>query len=318
VESLLARAARGICVETSNRYLGAFQAYCRWSVDDKRMPESPVARLSGGNAKLDRRHDRRELTVDELLKVLESTKTSAKAFRGLTGKDRFHIYLTACGTWFRANELASLMPRSFAFDTAPPIVQLPRCVEKARPGATQPIPPGVAATLQVYVRDKPNGEPVWPGTWAKNAADMLRIGLEAAGVPYEAAGPDGPLYADYHSVRHSFITLMARSGVSPKEAQKLARHADIRLTMDRYTHLGLADLGNAVGRLPALTAPAPAIVETISVPADILKALTALAAVGGALLGCDLFEPPFAPTFAPDGDGLELVGTDDANDGEAA
>jgi integrase len=47
-----------------------------------------------------------------------------------------------------------------------------------------------------------------------------------------ASGP-GPVFANLHALRHSFITLLARSGVPPKEAQKLARHGDIRLTMDR-------------------------------------------------------------------------------------
>ncbi len=36
------------------------------------------------------------------------------------------------------------------------------------------------------------------------------------------------------------------------EAQTLARHSTITLTMDRYTHLALADLTSALDRLPAL------------------------------------------------------------------
>ena len=43
-------------------------------------------------------------------------------------------------------------------------------------------------------------------------------------------------YADLHANRHTFITNLARAGVSPKTAQTLARHSDIRLTMNVYTH----------------------------------------------------------------------------------
>ena len=57
---------------------------------------------------------------------------------------------------------------------------------------------------------------------------------------------------DVHSLRHTFATLLARNGVSPSIAQKLMRHSDIRLTMNTYTHLDLADTAGAVAGLPAI------------------------------------------------------------------
>src|SRR5262249_6364922 len=58
-----------------------------------------------------------------------------------------------------------------------------------------------------------------------------------------------------HSLRHSFITMLERAGVSPKTAQELARHSDIRLTMQRYTHKALHDLGAAVEAFPSVVPP---------------------------------------------------------------
>ncbi len=43
-----------------------------------------------------------------------------------------------------------------------------------------------------------------------------------------------------------------RGGVVPAVAQKLLRHSDIRLTMNIYTHLDLADTADAVAALPAV------------------------------------------------------------------
>jgi hypothetical protein len=80
---------------------------------------------------------------------------------------------------------------------------------------------------------------------------MLRGDLEAAKIAYRDA--KGRVF-DFHALRHQFISNLARGGVHPKEAQALARHSTITLTMDRYTHLGLADLTSALDRLPALTA----------------------------------------------------------------
>jgi hypothetical protein len=58
-------------------------------------------------------------------------------------------------------------------------------------------------------------------------------------------------FADFHSNRHTFITNLERAGISPRTAQTLARHCDIRLTMGVYTHIGLHDQSSAIELLPA-------------------------------------------------------------------
>ena len=59
------------------------------------------------------------------------------------------------------------------------------------------------------------------------------------------------LYADFHSIRHTFITNLCKADVSPKTAQTLARHSDIRLTMDIYTHVDREEQVDAIRRLKA-------------------------------------------------------------------
>ena len=49
------------------------------------------------------------------------------------------------------------------------------------------------------------------------------------------------LCADFRSNRHTFITTLCRANVSPKTAQTLARHSDIRLTLDVYMHVDRAE-----------------------------------------------------------------------------
>lgn len=51
-------------------------------------------------------------------------------------------------------------------------------------------------------------------------------------------------------MRHQFISNLVRGGAHPKEAQTLARHSTITLTMDHYTHLQVGDLTAALERLP--------------------------------------------------------------------
>src|SRR6185436_9190355 len=59
------------------------------------------------------------------------------------------------------------------------------------------------------------------------------------------------LFADFHSNRHLFITSLERAKLSPKMAQTLARHSDVRLTLGVYTHVGLHDQTAAIRSLPA-------------------------------------------------------------------
>src|SRR5262249_58871420 len=65
VEALQDRLARGVSVQTTNDYLSALKSFGRWLVKDRRTGDNPFAHLSGGNARVDRRHDRRELEADE-------------------------------------------------------------------------------------------------------------------------------------------------------------------------------------------------------------------------------------------------------------
>jgi integrase len=149
----------------------------------------------------------------------------------LPGEDRAVLYSVVCATGFRVSERASLCPEDFALEQEPATSTL--AAENAKNGRTavQPLPPDLVETLREYLARRPAGRPVWPGTWAKKAAEMISLDLAEAGIPYVTDGPDGPLYADFHALRHSFIALLDRSGAALKEAMQLARHSDPKLTM---------------------------------------------------------------------------------------
>ncbi len=59
-------------------------------------------------------------------------------------------------------------------------------------------------------------------------------------------------FADFHALRHTYLSQLGRSGASPKVMQMLARHSTVELTIGRYVHAGLFDLSSAVDRLPQL------------------------------------------------------------------
>ncbi len=59
------------------------------------------------------------------------------------------------------------------------------------------------------------------------------------------------LYADFHANRHTFISNLAKSRVSPKVAQTMARHSDINLTINVYSHVKMDEQTAAISALPS-------------------------------------------------------------------
>jgi integrase len=254
--------ARPIGLGTLNHYVAAAKGFTAWLVSDNRHGTDVLAKLSGFNAAADVRRGRRALTAEELQRVLQAARTSGQVFRGLAGQERHALYLTACTTGYRAGELAVLTPQAFSLASQPPLVLLGAEHTKNGKTAIQHIPDDVATVLRDHLAGKPAGVPVWPGGWSDNAADMLRIDLAAAGIPYAIEGPDGPLFADFHSLRHSYVALLDRCGATMKEAMRLARHSDPKLTMARYGKAQLHDLAGVAQRLTRL------LLEDASTPMD--------------------------------------------------
>jgi integrase len=249
VEAMQAAFCRGIGISTSNGYLTAIKGFTAWLADKNRTGRDSLSSLRAMNAGTDQRHARRALNVVELRELLSAASRSLASFQGLTGPDRFMLYAMAMVSGFRASELGSLFPYSFDLAGNPPLATVQAAFSKNRKKSEQPLPLDVARALRDYMVDKPKDTPVWPGKWFNDGAEMVRQDLEAAGIPYR---DEAGRVADFHSLRHSYITLLSRSGVSPKLAQELARHSDIQLTMNVYTHTGLYDLATAVESLPGL------------------------------------------------------------------
>jgi integrase len=80
---------------------------------------------------------------------------------------------------------------------------------------------------------------------------MLQRDLAEAGIPYLYDGK----FADFHRLRHTFVTSLARARVHPKTTQTPARHSTISLTLDVYTSMIPAEQVEALAKLPSITLP---------------------------------------------------------------
>ncbi len=148
------------------------------------------------------------------------------------------------------------------FDWTEATVTLAARFNKSRKTKVQPIPADVADAIRDHLTGKPADALVWAGTWSsgRTGAEMLRRDLEVAGIAYAVEGPDGPEYADFHALRHTYLTMLGRNGVDLRTAQELAGHSTPLLTA-RYSHRRLHDLTGAVNKLPNLVPSMPIPVE---------------------------------------------------------
>jgi integrase len=252
VESWLSRLQKSgvMSVGTRKHYATNAKQFGRWLVEAGKIGHNPFGGLRTNlNIQANRKHIRRALTEVECRKFLASVRLSPATRGKMNGECRYHLYRLALGTGLRRNELGSLTPASFVLDGPNPSVTVPAGITKNRRMALLPIRPDQAAELRVWLAGRDRGKVLFP-VRDKQIQLALHKDLADAGL---ARIEDGKTF-DFHALRHSFITHLARAGVPLATTQLLARHSDPRLTACTYTHLGFADLGAAVERLPSMGA----------------------------------------------------------------
>lgn len=213
-------------LRTRNHYTGSMKQFCRWLVDNGHAKRNPVSQLKPAKFEADKRYVRRALTRDEWDRLVNATVNSGRSFRGLTGNDRLMLYIFVLSTGWRAGGIAQLRAGDFGKDG---LVTLQARYSKNRREQRKFLPDSVRKTLQGFLQDRPAIDRAWPGTWAEDAAEMLRIDLAAAGIKHKTE--EGII--DFHSFRNTSITWLLESGTPIYLVQRHADHASPAQTM-RY------------------------------------------------------------------------------------
>jgi integrase len=245
--ALKAKREAGLSVQSSNHFLSAVRQFIRWVVTNGFAVEDPLRVLRPLNPRMDRRLIRRAFEPDELRALLRATAIGPVR-QGLTGSERVTLYVLAVESGLRANELRSLRASSFDLATDRPTVKVEAGASKRRRDDVLPLKPETARALQVHLRNHQPWDRAFRlnGSW--RAAEMIAEDREAAGI----RTTDGRAL-DFHSLRHTFISNLARAGVAPRVAQALARHSTPMLTFGVYAHLGSDDERRALASLPDLS-----------------------------------------------------------------
>ncbi len=255
---------------TSNAYLMAIKSFLNWMRRYRGAGVNPLDCVSMQDVRLTPRRERRALTDHELRSLIASAQAGPERF-GVSGPERAIIYELAATTGLRASEIRSLVAGDFDLSGPIATVKLEASLTKNRRADVMPLRPGLAKRIEEHLQGKMPTVPAFKVPTFRGPAMMIALdlaevglvklgtrkitGIKPNGMPYHVmrsvpeAGPDGK-WIDFHCLRHTFATNLARAGVAPKVAQDLLRHSDINMTMKVYTHTLREDRLAAMERLP--------------------------------------------------------------------
>ena len=278
VETFVAklRKEHNYSLQTCNHYIRAIKAFCNWLVKYNRLVRHPLLAVELFNAEEDRRHARRALVPEEFRYLLKAAETGGTV-ESISGRDRRMLYILAAWTGFRKGELGSVTLRHFKLDGDYPTLRIAASYSKRRREDAQFLHPDVVSIFKEWIgKRKPELDeilfPVSGKTCGRErkTAEMVETDLKSARKTWineakttaerEAREASDFLkyvdthgkYADFHGLRHTFISNLCRAGVMPQTAQVLARHSDIKLTMNIYTHVAPEEQAAAIRQLPGL------------------------------------------------------------------
>jgi integrase len=218
--------------KTLNEYHAAAFGFCKWS--ERWVGNNPMRSVERIKGLGDPKRKRRAFTSSELCRLVD-----------LSGQ-RGIVYLVAAVTGLRRGELAKLEWRDVHIDEAQPYIHVRSSIAKNAKSVAQPLPLKVAEALRrCRLGDVAPHELVFKRLIPE--MNRFRADLAAAGIAYV---DEKGQFADFHSLRKTFATELAKSQLPLRVAMELMRHSDPNLTTKIYTDAGLLPTWDAVGALP--------------------------------------------------------------------
>ncbi len=221
--------------KTINDYLEAARCLFNWLIKNGRVQANPLVTVGKVKTEGRQTRERRSFTVEEIKRLL-----------AVAGEHEA-VYLMAVHTGLRRSELAKLKWADLLLDEAKPFVLVRASTTKNSKVTPMSLHPEVVAALRDLKNESQPGELVFKRF---PRIERLKRDLKAAGIPYQDALGR---YADFHSLRKTLCTNLARAGVPRRTAMAVMRHSDSKLTDKVYTDENLLGVETAIDVLPTFT-----------------------------------------------------------------
>jgi len=222
--------------KTLNEYLNSFKAFMNWLVAQGRFPENPLRHVKKADVR-GKQQQRRAFTDEEFKRLIDAAT------------DQKLLYLTAAFTGLRMGELRQLIWNDVKLDHEKPHIIARAATTKNRRQAIIPLHPELIPLLAASKGSAKPNTPVFTSTCCHHAVSARRFvaDLEKAGIERI---DDMGRKLDFHCLRYTFATKLARMGVSQRMAQELLRHSDPRLTANIYTDVTCLPTFDTVAAMP--------------------------------------------------------------------
>ena len=218
--------------KTINDYLEAVRCFFNWLIKNGRVQANPLVTVGKVKTEGRQTRERRSFTVEEIKRLL-----------AVAGEHEA-VYLMAVHTGLRRSELAKFKWADLLLDEAKPFVLVRASTTKNSKVTPMSLHPEVVAALRDLKNESQPGELVFKRF---PRIERLKRDLKAAGIPYQDALGR---YADFHSLRKTLCTNLARAGVPRRTAMAVMRHSDSKLTDKVYTDENLLGVETAIDVLP--------------------------------------------------------------------
>ena len=225
-----------LAAKTSNDYLEAGRCFFNWMVKSGRFATNPLLSVEKVKVLKDKRRQRRAYSHDEMRRLLAAVPP-----------DRRAVYMMASHTGLRRSELSALQWGDLFLDDEPPVVKVRASTTKNGKQVTIRLRPELVALLKPLRETEKPDEVIFKRF---PRIERLRRDLKLVGI---ADVDEMGRHADFHSLRKTVGTNLAKAGVKRREVMDYMRLSDGRLADEIYTDINQLDTGAAVDLLPDYT-----------------------------------------------------------------
>ena len=238
---------KGYSDTTRGHYLDALMCFLNWAKKDNRITSNPLSDIDKPKRDSEKKG---VLLPEQFILLIQTTAKMNMMIQTTSGLDRSILYILAGLTGFRRKELLTMSWEALHLDEDQPFVLGKSDITKNSKEVRQIIPPALAGILKFYrgTKNPDNRDRIFKGfVMSINTKKLIRKDLAAAEIPL--VDRDGNEIG-FHSLRNSYISFLANSGVPDKVVQKLARHSDPKLTFNTYARAFERTEQEAVRLLP--------------------------------------------------------------------
>jgi integrase len=217
--------------KTINRRVSSVQAFLRHLSEVGGVTEYSLnryAKLPTGG--IHRKRRSRALSEVEAGKLMNETADAG----------RRRLYTLVLRSGLRMLECRQMQVKHF--DIEHKQLHVPAHISKAKRDQTIPLHPTLLKLIPEWSKGMNQDDVLFPMPLKRHVIDRLRDDCKALDIDPQDVG--------FHSLRHTYCTMLARANVHPALLQKLARHADVKTTLGYYVHLQRSDEADAIAKLP--------------------------------------------------------------------